>query len=272
MRVTKVKWLDLVSLRSIFDLQFYFLVEFSELYFKSEWSSVRQAFIRKYASSYTENKKKFLNIDFDDETNLRSFFELKLKALTSYTTLPFFNQIEMILLDLPISVERLFLVNEVMTKTKAEILDFCDSVQDIVQAMWETEKKENELPVIPEPLNEMEVFTFNPDLPMSPARQSGSGTNNQRGPSGKKRRLQVISASSDSDGISQSSTFSTDSQKIVSDKNIKVRGVAPSRGVVKRGRGRPRKNLVSIPEENSDSTVEYLNEISDVSSSKSMAL
>lgn len=79
--------LCLVLLLSVFLFLFYFLVEFSELYFTSDWPSVRQNFVKKYASIYTENKKKDICIDFTEESNLRSFFERKLNGLSSYSVI-----------------------------------------------------------------------------------------------------------------------------------------------------------------------------------------
>lgn len=43
--------------------------------------------------------------------------------------MPFVNQVEMALNDLPVEISSLFITNEKMTD-KAEILDFCDSIQD----------------------------------------------------------------------------------------------------------------------------------------------
>lgn len=258
----------------------FFIVEFSELYFTSDWKSVRQAFIKKYASSYTENKKKELSIDFNLETSLRSFIERKLKGLSSYTTLPLFNQIEMVLVDLPNSISKLFLVNEIMTSSKAEILDFCDSIQDLVQTMWE--KTENEPPGIQEPLNEMEIFTFDAELDsqsksMPSIRRSGSGSANPV--SGRKRGRPRKNQSTLLD-VSESSVLNDSSQSwLSSSENMSVDGspqairAETSRGsigrIAKRARGRPRKNMNTITEESTDSVAEYLNEISDSSSATS---
>lgn len=204
-------------------------------------------------------------------------------------TLSFFNQIEMVLLDLPNSIAKLFLVNEVMTKSKAEILDFCVTIQDMVQSMWENDKRENENSVIDDPVNEMEVFTFNPELetesvPVSPMHPSSSGTGNtgvtKKARPCKKRKLHA-SELDDSDDSSRSSKSSTSDMPVdyapkTERGGAKVRGVAKvrgavrSRGISKRGRGRPRKTLAAIQEVSSDSIAEYLNEISDASSTTSM--
>lgn len=133
----KVKFTNSRALGHDFTYFLYFSAEFNEMYFTSDWPKVRQTFKRKYSSSFTENKKKNLCIDFNDKTSLRSFVELKLKSLSSYTTLPFLNQMEMVLADLPNPISKLFLVNEIMTSNKAVILDFCDSIQDLVVTMCE---------------------------------------------------------------------------------------------------------------------------------------
>lgn len=65
-RLLKVKFSGFLSRFGLYCIIFY-LAEFSEMYLTSDWPSVRQAFIRKYASSFTENKKRDLNMDFNEQ-------------------------------------------------------------------------------------------------------------------------------------------------------------------------------------------------------------
>ncbi len=153
----------------------YFLVEFCELYFTSDWHAVKLAFLKKYSLVFLENKKNNLNIKFHAEKSLRAFVEKKLSALASYTTLPFINRMEMILNDLPIAISRHFLLHEKLTCDEAEILDFCDCIQHVIEDSCETENRnitaaenseqesenrDNVEIVENVPMNRMEIFNF----------------------------------------------------------------------------------------------------------------
>lgn len=73
-----------------------------------------------------------ININFNKEPDLRSFVHRKLSGLTKYTTLPFVNQMEILLNDLPEELAYLFMVNEKFNCSADDVFDFCDSVQDVV--------------------------------------------------------------------------------------------------------------------------------------------
>lgn len=98
---------------------------------------VRSTFLKIYSTSFAQNKKRGLQINFDEETGLRSFVERKLESLSTFTTLPLINQMEMVMNDLPIEISTLFITNEKMTSNKAEILNFCDTVCDLADTMRE---------------------------------------------------------------------------------------------------------------------------------------
>lgn len=135
--------------------------EFSKLYFTSDWLTVKSTFLKMYSLPFAQNKKRELDIDFNEETTLRSFVERKLISLSKYTTLPFINQMEMVINDLPSEISSLFIANEKMT-VRTEILDFCDSIQDLVELQTSNlEPRNNE--ESNQPLHRMEVFDFNPE-------------------------------------------------------------------------------------------------------------
>ncbi|KAJ6645773.1 hypothetical protein Bhyg_00982 [Pseudolycoriella hygida] len=83
-------------------------------------------------SSSSQKEKKEINIDFNKEPDLRSFVNRKLLGLSTYTTLAFVNQMEIILNDLPEELAYLFMVNEIFNCSADDLLDFCDSVQEVV--------------------------------------------------------------------------------------------------------------------------------------------
>lgn len=134
------------------------------MYFTSDWPTVRQKFLKKYSQSFTTNKKRELNVDFNNETSLRSFFERKLLALSSYITLSFINQIEITLNELPDEISNLFIVNEKMYGNKVEIFEFCDSIQDLVETMREATVEEPAIQNNLNSLNNMEIFNFDQNL------------------------------------------------------------------------------------------------------------
>lgn len=72
------------------------LPSYTKLY-SGDWITVKSAFLKLYTLPFVENKKKALDIDFDESETLRSFFERKLFSLSKFTTLTFVNQVEIII-------------------------------------------------------------------------------------------------------------------------------------------------------------------------------
>lgn len=146
--------------------------EFSSLFFKCNWEAVRQTFLKKYAFTFTENKKKALNFGFFEETSLRSFVHRKMTALSTYTTLKLNNQMEMILAELPNEISNLFITNLKINASKSEILEFCESVQELVDGMnAETSASGNVTPTPQleqqqqsEVVQDMEIFTYDSEV------------------------------------------------------------------------------------------------------------
>lgn len=118
-----------------------------------------------YSSNLTifnfENKKRCLNVDFSEAHTLRSFFELKLASLYKFTTLPFINQVEIILNDLPPEISKRFIINEKMTGNKTVILDFCDTIQDLTEHFNENKPSNEAHQESSQPSNRMEMEIFN---------------------------------------------------------------------------------------------------------------
>ncbi len=102
-----------------------------------------------------------MKIDYHEAISLRSFVEQKLVNLSKYTTFSLTNQMEIILNDLPAEISALFITNEKMTCAKADILDFCESIQDFADTLNETVENDYNDAVEPSfTLNRMEVFNF----------------------------------------------------------------------------------------------------------------
>lgn len=179
-----------------------------------------------YSLPFVRNRKRELNINYHEATSLRSFVEQKLINLSKYTTLSSTNQMEIILNDLPAEISALFITNEKMTCAKADILDFCESIQDFADTLNETVEEEcNEEGDPSRTLNRMEVFNFTreaqPSLlesesmmvdEMSNSGRGGgktrgrkdiSGVVKKRGRPKKKLEIAVIEESSDYDFLSQ---------------------------------------------------------------------
>ncbi|KAJ6649031.1 hypothetical protein Bhyg_04263 [Pseudolycoriella hygida] len=110
---------------------------FSKLYFTSDWSTAKSIFLKKYSLAFTTNKKAQLDFTFDQEASLRSFVLRKMKALSTYTSLSLQNQLEIILNELPVEISNLFIVHDKMNCTKADILEFCDSIQEIIEDKYD---------------------------------------------------------------------------------------------------------------------------------------
>lgn len=178
----------------------------------------------------------------------------------------------MVLNDLPNNISSHFLLEEKITCKKEEVLDFCDSIQDLVQTMWTAETTEQEPQNIRDPLNRMEIFDFDADSELESvasnrANNSGSisrgSAKRGRGTGRQSKKLEPDDGES-SNGYeflneigdsSRSSTFSEMDQSMSVDVPRQAAPSTTSRGragkIVKKPRGRPRKTLVTIPE-NSD--------------------
>lgn len=76
-----------------------------------------------------------LNIKFEDEPNLRSFVEKKISSLSKFTTLSLSHQMEIIITELLDAISNLFMMNEKIYRSKDDILEFCDSIQELVEVM-----------------------------------------------------------------------------------------------------------------------------------------
>lgn len=139
---------------------------FSSFFFKNDWSTARATFLKNYSLAFTENKKKELCFRFEEESSLRSFVARKINAMSTYTTLPFENQLEIILSELPTEIANLFIVEDKLNETKADILVFCD----LIQEYWEnTESLNTEMTTLPtfpdvpgsnDVVQDLEIFDF----------------------------------------------------------------------------------------------------------------
>lgn len=217
-----------------------FPVSFSEMFFTTDWPSMRNAFIKAYAGRFTENKKVATNIDFRKEHSLRSYVDRKLKSLSMYTTMPLVNQMEVVLMDLPDEVSNLFLVNEKLTCQKSEILDFCDVIYDFAKSFQQNSGNQETVTRNstdqPEPqTNVFEIFNYDSDILSEVSEIQSSGTSTGGSKSGRGRCNSLTSVSS------EASTGERHNASVNKRKN-------PSDRVIKRGRGRPRKNLPMIKE------------------------
>lgn len=141
--------------------------------------------------------------------------------------------------DLPVEISSLFITNEKMTANKAEILDFCDSIQDLVGTMRETE-----VPLTDEqlnqPSNQMEIFDFQ----LEPER------------------------------FEQFESDQSGQMSVDSDTPLSIRGRSRGRGRCAKGvtrvikkRGRPPKNLKPIKEVGESSDYNFLTQVDNSSRS-----
>ncbi|KAJ6640628.1 hypothetical protein Bhyg_05559 [Pseudolycoriella hygida] len=135
---------------------------FSELFFSSDWSTARSKFLKNYSLVFTTNKKKDLDFTFDQDTSLRSFMSEKMKALSTYTRLSFENQLDIILNELPVEVSNLFIVYDKINCSKTDLLEFCDSIQEIVEDMCDEPDRNVTLTVNPieqkHVMQDLEIF------------------------------------------------------------------------------------------------------------------
>lgn len=65
-----------------------------------------------------------------------------MSAMSMYTTLSKENQIEIILSELPNEIANMFIVEDKLNCTKAEILEFCDMIQELCEG----QNPENSIP------------------------------------------------------------------------------------------------------------------------------
>lgn len=110
---------------------------------------MKSAFLKLYTLPFVQNKKRELEVDFDESETLRSFFERKFASLSNFTTLPFVNQVEIIMNDLPVEISCLFIHEEKMLDNKKDILDYCDSIQILMEHVCQPNEHINEME--PEP-------------------------------------------------------------------------------------------------------------------------
>ncbi len=140
---------------------------FSELFFKSDWSTARSTFLKKYSLAFTENKKRELAFTFNEETSVRSFVNKKMVTLSTYTRLSVQNQLEIILNELPVEVSNLFILHDKMNCTKIDILEFCDTIQELMEPDDASDKNAT-LKASPvnqvEVIQDLEVFNYEPQI------------------------------------------------------------------------------------------------------------
>ncbi|KAJ6639423.1 hypothetical protein Bhyg_12167, partial [Pseudolycoriella hygida] len=117
----------------------YKLPQFSTLFFKDDWVTARATFLKLYSTQFAENMVKDFRFSFEDEPSLLSFVERKMNALSAYTSLPLEYQLEIILSELPIQIANVFIAQDKLNRTKAEILEFCELLQEYCDYSENTE-------------------------------------------------------------------------------------------------------------------------------------
>lgn len=136
--------------------------EFSTLFFKSDWQRARSLFLHKYSREFTENKSKELCFRFEEGTGQRSFVARKMNAMATYTTLSVENQLEIILSELPNEISNIFIVEDKLNCSKAEIFEFCDLIQEHCESTnQETTTTPTTNSDVPSNVNqELEIFDY----------------------------------------------------------------------------------------------------------------
>lgn len=67
----KVQYQFVSEFRLFFNKFFFFIQgEFTKLFFTSDWATVKSAFLKLYTLPFVENKKKELNVNFDESESL----------------------------------------------------------------------------------------------------------------------------------------------------------------------------------------------------------
>lgn len=173
--------------------------QFSTLFFESDWATARATFLKNYSLEFTENKKKELCFRFEEAGGLRSFVARKMNAMSTYTSLPLVHQLEIILSELPTDIANIFIVEDKLNQTKAEILDFCDLIQQHCENMDSTHTDTTSLQMSPnvprsELVQDLEVFVYQEgiesDTSSTSATSSGSGRRkNKRLQSGRRVKI-----------------------------------------------------------------------------------
>lgn len=162
--------------------------EFSKLFFASDWQAARRAFLQKYSMEYTQNKKKDLDISYENEPSLRSFVSKKMVGLSTYTTLSVENQIEVILSELPNSIANSFIVEDKLNSTMEEILEYCDVIQEFIEDVnmeaeavrsTPTNNHDTDSSMPSSVVSELEIFTFQAGVESSS--DTGSTSTNSSG-------------------------------------------------------------------------------------------
>lgn len=88
-----------------------------------------------------------------------------MNAMSTYTSLPLEHQLEIILSELPTDIANIFIVEDKLNQTKAEILDFCDLIQQHCENIDSTHTDTTSLPTSPdvtrsESVQDLEVFVY----------------------------------------------------------------------------------------------------------------
>lgn len=114
-----------------------------------------------------------MNFDFFEDRSLRSFVERKFAMLAKYTTLSPLSQMDMILNELPTNIAELFIVNGKFDCHKNDILDFCDSIEEVSDKFRQDQNTQDV--VVEEPLNSMVLFKYDRyEIDSEPSTSSGS--------------------------------------------------------------------------------------------------
>ncbi|KAJ6647756.1 hypothetical protein Bhyg_02979 [Pseudolycoriella hygida] len=185
--------------------------QFSTLFFKDDWVTARATFLKLYSTQFAENMVKDLRFSFEDEPSLLSFVERKMNALSAYTSLPLENQLEIILSELPIQIANVFIAQDKLNRTKAEMLEFCELLQEYCDYSENTET--TSLPTSPDiPRNvvqDLEISDFQEEIDSD---TSSTSTNSSGSRIARKRRrsgcpvdiLRIIAEESESNTDSES--------------------------------------------------------------------
>lgn len=97
--------------------------------------------------------------------------------------MPFLNQMELVMVDIPVEIANQFIVNGKMVETKDEVLAYCDTIQQMAEhylkksAPVPTETHSNS----PSETMEMEVFEFNESTSESTSQYRGGRRGSNRG-------------------------------------------------------------------------------------------
>lgn len=154
--------------------------QFSTLFFKEDWVTARATFLKIYSLQFTENMVKELSFSFEEETSLRSFVAKKMNAMSTYTSLPLKNQLEIILSELPTQIANIFIAEDKLNKTKTEILEFCELFQEYCDYTEDTNTETTILPTSPDVprrngVQDLDVFEFQEGIESDTRKRRRSG-------------------------------------------------------------------------------------------------